>query len=61
MADVVTLSRLVGTEPMTILSWPMQDFLMLCESLNIMAQQEEREKVAPASALGMIPGIGVIH
>lgn len=39
MADVMVMSGMIGTDPMTILGWPLQDFLTLCDSINLVAQE----------------------
>lgn len=40
MADVVTVSRLTGDAVQQVLDMDMQTFLLICESLNLMASQE---------------------
>lgn len=64
MEDVVTISKLMHLNPFEIRdTWPMQDYIVLCESMNLMAKSEERghERVASAGQLAMIPGVGVTH
>ena len=40
MADVMTLSGIMGLDPMLILRWDMQEFLNLCEALNMLERQQ---------------------
>lgn len=66
MADVLTLSGLMGVDPVTVLSWPMQDFLSLCDALNMAAQERVSADptmdpdAEPSAAVG-IPGLWQVH
>jgi hypothetical protein len=49
MADLIVLSKMLGLDPLEIRdTWSMQDFLTLCESLNLIAAQAEPEEEPPS-------------
>jgi len=50
-----------GLDPMTIQNeWPMEDFLAFVDAMNLSVQEDEPEPM-PLEALGMIPGVGIVH
>lgn len=50
-----------GLDPMTVQNeWPMEDFLAFIDAMNLTIEQDEPEPM-PIQALGMIPGVGIVH
>jgi hypothetical protein len=65
MADALTVARMFNLHPDDVLAKPLQDFLNLCEGINLMAIQESHldptmDPDAEASEIA-IPGLYKVH
>ena len=67
MGDVMTMAQICNTDPVTVLNWPMEQFLGMCDALSASmkhAQYQDDPTLDPnaeASDSLNLPGLPVIH